>query len=76
MIAVNRIEDFTIGGLALTVALFIAAGLAGFVVAVRADAICLAHGYPKTQIDFRGNAYCIKRVDQTDVVVPLKEIAK
>ena len=35
---------------------------------------CLAAGWPKAEVDYMLNTYCIKRVDQTDVVVPLKEL--
>lgn len=35
---------------------------------------CLGKGYPKGMIDWTLTSYCIKRVDQTDVVVPLKSL--
>jgi hypothetical protein len=41
---------------------------------VRADAACLRAGYPSARIDWSLNAYCVKRVDQTDVVVPLSTV--
>ena len=41
--------------------------IAGIVV----DSRCLAAGYPTAHIDFKFNAYCTRRVDQTDVTVPL-----
>lgn len=34
---------------------------------------CLAHGYPGHKADWALNQYCVKRVDQTDVVVPLEQ---
>jgi hypothetical protein len=34
---------------------------------------CLAAGYPNHEIDWSLNAYCIKRVNQTDVVVPFAD---
>lgn len=37
---------------------------------------CLALGYPDAQMDWTFEAYCTKRVDQTDVVVPLKEVLR
>jgi len=35
---------------------------------------CLQHGYPEGQIEYNLTAYCVKRVNQTDVVVPLKDL--
>jgi hypothetical protein len=49
------------------------AGIAGCQ-RITANRACLKAGYPEAKIDFTFNQYCIKRVDQTDVVVPLKEI--
>lgn len=37
---------------------------------------CLANGYPDARQDFMLRVYCVKRVDQTDVVVPLSEVGK
>lgn len=37
---------------------------------------CLAAGYRASKIDYMLNAYCINRVDQTDIVVPIKEAIK
>ncbi len=35
---------------------------------------CLEKGYPKYQIDYTLTRYCIKRVEQTDQVTPLKNL--
>jgi len=40
----------------------------------QAERICLAKGYPKAYVTMERKAYCIKRVNQTDVVVPLEEL--
>ena len=40
-----------------------------------AQEVCLAHGYPNGRIDYKLNAYCVKRVNQTDFVVPLADVA-
>lgn len=40
-----------------------------------AEQKCLAHGWPRAKVDWAFNAYCVKRIDQTDVVRPLKEIS-
>ena len=34
---------------------------------------CLAAGYPSARVDYARHRYCIKRVDQTDVVVPFDQ---
>lgn len=34
--------------------------------------VCLSNGYPDFQVTWNIEQYCIKRVDQTDVVIPLK----
>ncbi len=33
---------------------------------------CLEMGYPSVRLDWKLNAYCVKRINQTDVVLPLK----
>lgn len=35
---------------------------------------CLEHGYPDMERPVFGQAYCIKRSDGRDVVVPLREL--
>jgi hypothetical protein len=35
---------------------------------------CAAAGYPSSKVTWTFDRYCIKRVDQTDVVVPLGEV--
>lgn len=37
---------------------------------------CLSLGYPRSDVDYILTRYCIKRVDQTDVVVPLSKLLK
>jgi hypothetical protein len=44
------------------------------IILATSEAQCLELGWPKARIDFRLNAYCIKRVNQTDVVRPLKDL--
>ena len=39
----------------------------------RAERDCLAHGYPDSKITM-SQVYCIKRVNQTDEVVPLSRL--
>lgn len=41
----------------------------------RTDRTCLEHGYPSSRVMWPDAArYCIKRVDQTDVVIPLDSV--
>lgn len=42
----------------------------------KASRACLAHGYPSSTGGAWVPAYCIKRINQTDSVVPLKELEK
>lgn len=35
---------------------------------------CLERGYPSWQMSWDFSRYCVKRLDQTDVVVPLAEM--
>ena len=35
---------------------------------------CLERGYREGKFDFTFTMYCVKRVDQTDVVTPLEEL--
>ena len=39
----------------------------------RAEKECLARGWAHGDVDWTLNAYCITRVDQTDVVRPLEK---
>jgi hypothetical protein len=42
----------------------------------RTQQACLSHGYPDYRLDYTFTQYCVKRVDQTDVVILLHEIKK
>ncbi len=41
-----------------------------------ANSACLQGGYPESKMDWQLKTYCVKRQDQTDVVVPLAEVRK
>lgn len=43
--------------------------------ALSAEKKCLVAGYPETQVDYTLEFYCVKRINQTDVVVPLRKAA-
>lgn len=46
-------------------------------VALHTQSVCLEAGYPSAKMSVGFSRYCIKRVDQTDIVVPLaKAVAK
>ena len=40
----------------------------------KTQAGCLSKGYPEYRYVIGEKSYCIKRVDQTDIVVPLESI--
>lgn len=41
-----------------------------------AQSKCLAAGYPDYKMTWNWHAYCVKRVNQTDVVVPLEQVGR
>lgn len=43
-------------------------------VMLSAESDCLAFGYPHVNVSMNMTAYCTKRIDQTDVVVPLAKL--
>jgi hypothetical protein len=45
-------------------------------VRLSAQTECLAAGYPGSALSLYLEVYCIKRVDQTDVVIPLSEVSR
>lgn len=51
-------------------------GACVIVTKAQAKSTCLALGYRSVEIDASLAAYCIKRVDQTDIVVPIEEAKK
>jgi hypothetical protein len=55
---------------------FIGLTLPFIVVQARTEAACLRAGYPGASVDVFLNQYCVKRVDQTDVVVPLEDVKR
>lgn len=48
--------------------------LLGFAAKFTANTKCLRFGYSSSKIDATFDSYCIKRVNQTDVVIPLSEL--
>jgi hypothetical protein len=60
---------FAITMLSLALAMVIAFA----VFQVRVDAVCKAKGWPRAEVTWNFNGYCIARIDQTDVVVPWRE---
>jgi hypothetical protein len=68
--------------LATTILTIVAICIAAFLLCVVlpmgavAKAQCLEAGWPRAQITWNLHRYCIKRVDQTDVVRPLSEVAE
>ncbi len=37
---------------------------------------CLKAGYPKSRVDYTLTGYCVRIVDQTEVVVPADEVGR
>ena len=68
-------REYGIGGLVVfaSIVAFFALVVVTFVVETRASARCLAAGYPESKTTVGFASYCVKRVDQTDVVVPLAD---
>jgi hypothetical protein len=60
---------------AVTVAILVVIGV-WVTQGAQANEACLAAGWPRATLDYRLNAYCIKRVDQTDVVLPLEKVQR
>ena len=42
---------------------------------LKGESQCFAAGYSKVRIDVMLNTYCGKRVNQTDIVIPLGDIS-
>lgn len=60
--------------IAAAIAVIVATLLTLGFVSASASKQCLAAGWPAAKVDYSLNQYCVKRVDQTDVVVPLEQI--
>ena len=60
----------------LIVGMAVLIAYAGRAIVIRAEthAKCLAAGYVSASFDWRMNGYCIKRVDQTDFVIPARDL--
>lgn len=50
---------------------FVALLLCFCAVSLPTESKCLAMGYRSSNVDYTFTRYCVKRVDQTDIVVPL-----
>jgi hypothetical protein len=51
-------------------------GVITTIVKAQTTSACLRAGYPGSQVSWSLDRYCIRRVDQTDIVVPFSEIKK
>lgn len=60
----------------LGIAIGIPASIFASIRSSRIESVCRDHGYPDERINWGGlgAAYCVKRVDQTDVVVPVGDL--
>jgi hypothetical protein len=69
MNALEKLITLLCGGFALWFSLSLG-------VLALAQKTCLEAGFPSAKIDAALTAYCVKRVDQTDVVVTVDQIKK
>ena len=74
------LEKVTVGQI-LAVAVALAVALVGLrayekVSTLRTERACLRAGWPRADWRWIGPSYCIRRVNQTDVVVPLDSAAR
>ncbi len=58
----------------LIVLAFLAVPTYGEIMQAKVERRCLRAGHPRGDFRWIGPDYCIKRVDQTDVVIPLSEV--
>lgn len=66
----------SIGAAAILAAVFavsFAVALVRAPIEANLQATCLERGYPSSRMAWDFSRYCVKRLDQTDVVVPLAE---
>jgi hypothetical protein len=68
--------DFEFKMIVLVVALLIVGMLIVGGFAIYGGAKCKELGYREASLGFPVTIYCVKRVEQTDVVLPLKELIK
>lgn len=62
-------------GIATTILIIILAAVFSYgIKALLVDSDCLELGYPRSHIDYKLTGYCAKRVNQTDIVVLIKEL--
>lgn len=65
--------DKLVAFLLVVMAIMIVAMITYGVMGLYTESQCLKQGYRDSKVDWFLNQYCIKRVDQTDIVVPLKK---
>lgn len=66
-------DDKLLAAMSVGVVLFIAVLIWFAVLCAATERRCLAAGYPHSNVTPWIERYCIKRVNQTDVVLPLTE---
>lgn len=67
------LEDYGVWILFVLLGAAFVFAITAVVMDARATTACLRAGYPSAKLDWTFNTYCIKRVEQTDVVMPLSE---
>jgi hypothetical protein len=62
-----------IAGAVVVVALVALGITVAFIQGISAP-VCLSYGYPETRVTYNLDTYCVKRLDQTDTVVPINQV--
>lgn len=69
-------QDVIVAGLLLGGVVFFLILFGGVVWQEKARSLCLEHGYPDMRASMTFDAYCIRIVNQTQVLVRLEDIRK
>jgi hypothetical protein len=72
----SDLDAFATFGLTAVSVLFILAIIGHASCRMLAEPTCLRAGYPEVKLTWTLRAFCVKRIDQTDVVVPIEEVRK
>lgn len=70
----DNTEKVLFGGLALFVFIIFGGAIFTSYTSWKLKRFCLSKGYPQVSLSYYSESYCIKRLDQTDVVTPVSEL--
>lgn len=54
--------------------IFLVYCVAQVIVSSSADAKCARHGWPSSSVTWNFDKYCVKRINQTDSVIPMENL--